>query len=283
MGLYSDLVKSNEPRAKKRFGQHFLRDTGILDRISRLIHPEESDFFLEIGAGDGALSTRLTGHAARFIAVEIDIDRIDLLRQSLAPFDNAEIVQADILAIDLEHLVFPHFKPGHRLRIVGNLPYNIATAIIEKALRAPIPVADMHFMVQLEVAQRIAAEPGTREYGYFSVYCRRHADVNIEFTVSPACFVPRPKVYSAMISLHPKAMRTESGVEPVFVTLCKAAFAYRRKTIENSLGRHPVIGKIARALLERAGIDGTLRAESLSVRDYEILAEIAFNEFSLSS
>jgi 16S rRNA (adenine1518-N6/adenine1519-N6)-dimethyltransferase len=282
MGLYSDLVKSNEVRAKKRFGQHFLRDRGILDRIARLINPGKYDVILEIGAGDGALSARLAGHAARFTAIEVDNDCIELLRKSLASSADVRVIHADILSTDLTTLPSLQIDADQRLRVVGNLPYNIATAIIEYVLKTLIPVEDMHFMVQLEVAQRVTAEPGTREYGYFSVFCQHRADVRLSFKVSPECFVPRPKVRSAMISLHPKGAVLTPAVEPVFETVCKAAFAYRRKTIGNSFERHPVLGTIAHSLLERAGIDRTRRAESLSVREYETMALIAFTEFHLS-
>jgi 16S rRNA (adenine1518-N6/adenine1519-N6)-dimethyltransferase len=283
MGLRSDLVKANETKAKKRFGQHFLRDSGTLSRIVRLIQPEENDLILEIGAGDGALSTRLAERAACHIALEIDRDCIPSLRKSLAPFDNAEIIHADILATDTEDLIARYLKPDQRLKVVGNLPYNIATAIIEKLFQSRIRADEMHFMIQLEVAQRITATPDTREYGYFSVYCQHHSDVRMAFKVSSACFVPRPKVSSAMISMRPKTSQRNEEAESVFVSLCKAAFAYRRKTIENSLGRHPVFAGFTQPLLERASIEGSRRAESLTVREYEVMAQIALNEFLLGS
>ncbi len=274
MGSYPRLVKSNEPAAKKRFGQHFLRDTGVLDRIVRWIQPSETDLMLDIGAGDGALSTRLAPCVARLIAIELDVDCIARLESALANFESAVVINGDILQLDPAELISPYLNTGQKVRVAGNLPYNIATVIIEKLLHAAVPIQDMYFMVQLEVAQRITASPGSREYGYLSVECQHHSDVRMGFKVSPACFVPRPKVGSAMISFHPKKDQLDPAQESGFETLCKASFAYRRKTLENSLRRHPVLGNIAPDLLSEAKIDGSRRAEELSVQEYERLAGI---------
>ncbi|MDM7998287.1 MAG: 16S rRNA (adenine(1518)-N(6)/adenine(1519)-N(6))-dimethyltransferase RsmA [Acidobacteriota bacterium] len=274
MGADPRLVKPNEPGAKKRFGQHFLRDTGVLDRITRWIQPSSGDLFLDIGAGAGALSLRLIPKAARLLSIEIDEDCIPQLQESLSPFPNAVVISGDFLQLKLEDLLAPYLQPGFRLRIAGNLPYNIATAIIERLLHANLPVYDMSFMVQLEVAQRITALPGKREYGYFSVECQHHAEVRFGFKVSPACFVPRPNVVSAMVSFHPKSSSLDSTVEPYFEMLTKAAFSYRRKTLENSLSRHPVLHGFSSLLLKRAGISGSRRAEALSVQEFEHLARV---------
>jgi 16S rRNA (adenine1518-N6/adenine1519-N6)-dimethyltransferase len=280
MGVYSRLVKSNEPRLKKRFGQHFLRDTGVLERIVKWIHPASDDLFCDIGAGDGALSVRLAERVDRLLAIEIDSDCIPSLERLLEHTESATIIAGDILKLDLEELILRYRKPGQKIRIAGNLPYNIATPIIEKVLHSGLPIEDMFFMVQLEVAQRIAAAPGSRQYGYFSVYCQHYAIVQMGFKVSPACFVPRPKVGSAMISFRPKSGPRDLVFESEFDDLCKAAFAYRRKTLENSLCRHPKLGTIARDLLNKAGIDGSRRAEALSVEDYEHLAHVLHAYFS---
>jgi len=189
-------------------------------------------------------------------------------------FVNSVVIAGDFLQLNLEDLIAPHLKPGMRLRVAGNLPYNIATAIIERLLHAKLPIHDMAFMVQHEVAQRITALPGKREYGYFSVECQHHAEVRFGFKVAPACFVPRPHVLSAMVSFHPRPSSLDPSMEPFFEMLTKAAFGYRRKTIENSLSRHPSLHGFSRLLLERAGISGSRRAEALSVQEYEHLARI---------
>jgi len=279
MGVYPRLVKSNEPGPKKRFGQHFLRDTGVLERIVRWIQPTPDDLFLEIGAGDGALSARLAERVARLLAIEVDLDRIPYLESTLAIFKSATVISGDVLQLDLAGLVARYLQPGQKLRVAGNLPYNIATAIIEKLLHGGLPIEDMFFMVQLEVAQRITASPGSRQYGFLSVNCQHRADVQMGFRVSPACFVPRPQVSSAMLSFRPKVNLQDPAFDSDFEALGKAAFSYRRKTLENSLSRHPVFGAISRTLLNRAGIDGARRAEELSVQEYEYLALIFHKYF----
>ena len=280
MGAYLSLVKSNEPNAKKRFGQHFLRDTGVLDRIIRWINPDPENVFLEIGAGSGALSIRLAKSELKLIAVEIDRECIPVLESVLSPFNNATILFEDILSLDLKQFALQYLKPGQKLTIIGNLPYNIATAIIGKMLRSILPIQAMFFMVQLEVADRILAHPRTREYGYLSVECQHHSDVRMGFKVSPACFVPRPKVNSAVVSLHPKPRQHNDAWESIFEELCKASFAHRRKTIANSLRKHPRFGPVTESLLIKTGIDNSRRAEDLSVQEYESLADIYQNEFS---
>jgi 16S rRNA (adenine1518-N6/adenine1519-N6)-dimethyltransferase len=244
MGSYSPLVKPNAIAPKKRLGQHFLRDTGIIDRIVRWMDPGPEDIFIEIGAGDGALSIRLAPRVAKILAIEVDRDCIPILETALSPFDSAEVMQGDILEIKPQLLASALLKTGRKLRVAGNLPYNISTAIIATFLKSGLPIEDMLFMVQTEVAQRITAPPGSRQYGYLSVLCQHHCDVQPGFKISPSCFVPRP------------------------------AFGHRRKTLANSLGRHPVFSGLRDSLLRRAGIDGSRRAEMLSVPEFEILTRV---------
>jgi 16S rRNA (adenine1518-N6/adenine1519-N6)-dimethyltransferase len=245
-----------------------------MGRIVRWIQPTSHDLILDLGAGDGALSVALAPAVARLIAIEMDRDCIPRLEAALAPFKSALAIQADILRMDLAELIHQYLEPDQRLRIAGNLPYNIGTAIIEKLLHLDLPIEKMFFMLQLEVAQRMTAQPGSRHYGFLSVYCQHRSDVRMGFKVSPACFVPRPKVSSATVSFVPKAYPQDSGLELDFVMLIKAAFAYRRKKLENSLRRHSQIRRLLCALLSRAGIDGSRRAEEIAVREYEYLASI---------
>jgi 16S rRNA (adenine1518-N6/adenine1519-N6)-dimethyltransferase len=258
--------------AKKRFGQHFLRDAAICERIVKLVGPLPNDQVVEIGAGDGALSSRIAPLVGRFLAVEVDRDCIPRLRDALSALPSAHVIQADILELNLSDTVHLHFKPDARLRMVGNLPYNIATAIIGMALRTPLPFSDMTFMVQLEVAERIVARPGSKQFGVLSVQCQHHARVGLAFKVPPACFVPRPKVMSAVITVIPRGNIVRREFETLFSGLIQAAFGHRRKTLINSLRFHPELGGIAGVLLEEAGIDGSRRPEDLDVSDYEHLA-----------
>ena len=259
-------------RAKRRFGQHFLRDTGILERIVRLIRPQPGDAVLEIGAGHGALSVQLAPMVAQLVALEIDSDCLAILHAALEPFPSAEVEPGDILTVDLSALA-SRFS-ARRLRVVGNLPYNIATVIIQRMLASDLSFEDMTFMVQLEVAQRITSPAGSRDYGYFSVFCGHRADARLEFKVSPACFVPRPKVTSAIITLRRRQGVFHEEFEGAFEDLAKAAFGHRRKTLVNSLKANPRFSAGTDQLLVAAGIDGRLRPEQLSVADYERLADV---------
>jgi 16S rRNA (adenine1518-N6/adenine1519-N6)-dimethyltransferase len=280
MGVYPRLVKPNAPFAKKRFGQHFLRDRGVIERIVRWICPSRDDVFLEIGAGDGAISGRLAPIVSQLLAVEIDTERTGPLQDTLRPFSSAVVIQGDFLRMDLSELVAKHVKPDQQLRVAGNLPYNIATPIIEKLLHSPqLPIRDMFFMVQLEVAQRITASPHSRQYGYFSVDCQHYAEVEMGFKVSSACFVPRPQVTSSMVALRPKRLKRDPDMESDFENIAKAAFGHRRKTLANALARHSRFGENSRRLLLCAGIDGSRRAEDLSVREYERLASVYHDRF----
>ncbi len=268
-------------RLKKRYGQHFLRDTGIIRRIVDLIKPGPGDLMVEVGAGDGAISMRLAPKVLRLFAIEIDRDVLPSLSLALKPCSNTEIVGQDVLSLDLPALVSPYLAPGVELRFAGNLPYNIGTAIIEKLMALPLPIRDMTFMLQLETADRIVAAPGSKQYGFFSVFCQHNCDIRLAFTVSPACFVPRPRVNSAMIVLRPRGGSRDPRFEDDFLTVTKAAFAYRRKTLANSLQRHAGLGPVAAELLAAAGISGSRRAEDLSVAEYERLTR-AFHRHQTS-
>ena len=176
-------------------------------------------------------------------------------------------------SLDLAEIVSPYLKPDTRLRIAGNLPYNISTVIIEKLLRIDLPIQDMAFMVQLEVAQRITARPGTRDYGYFSLVCQHHSDVRLGFKVSPACFVPRPKVSSAMVSfrLKPKIMGFRSRIG--FRGNRQGSLQLSTKNAGEFSFETPGSGKEILSASNAAGIDGSRRAEELSVLEYEHLAQ----------
>ncbi len=258
--------------AKKRFGQHFLRDTGVLDRICRLFRPEPEDVVIEIGAGDGVLSARLAPSVATLLAVELDADCLPALEHALSAFRSARVVPGDILKLNLENLVQEYLRSGSRLRIVGNLPYNIATAIIRRILLSRLPVSDMLFMIQLEVAERITASPGSKQFGFMSVLCQHFCEGRTAFKVSPSSFVPRPKVTSAVLTLRSVPQSRDPEFEACLVSVLKAAFTHRRKTLANSLRRSTAVGGDPTPLLHRAGIDGSRRPEDLAVEDYERLA-----------
>jgi 16S rRNA (adenine1518-N6/adenine1519-N6)-dimethyltransferase len=257
--------------AKKRFGQHFLRDTGTLDRIARLVGPAPNDLIIEVGAGDGALSMCLAPLVSGLLAIEIDPDCQARLEPNLSRFPAAKIVPEDVLNINLEELVAGEIKPDQKLRVVGNLPYNIATSVIERFLHSKLAIAQMVFMVQLEVAERIIASPKSRQYGYLSVACQRLAEARIHFKVSPSCFVPRPGVTSAVISLRPYTTERDENFEYHFEELVKACFGHRRKTVANSLRRHPKLSLYADKILAECAINPSRRAEELPISEFEKL------------
>lgn len=259
---------------KRHLGQHFLKDTGALERLVRLIQPSLSDVIIEVGAGHGSLSEKLAQKVAHLIAVEIDPDCIAPLEAVLGPSPNVTIVLGDILELDLKALVVTHLKSEQRLRVVGNLPYNLGTAIIERLLQLQVPVDEMVFLLQLEVAERITASPGTHTYGFFTVYCRHCCEPRMGFRIGPACFVPRPKVVSAAVTLKPRPVRWDRDLEESFEELVKAAFAHRRKTLTNSFRYHARIRALSDELLRQAGIDGSIRPERVTVDEYERLARV---------
>jgi 16S rRNA (adenine1518-N6/adenine1519-N6)-dimethyltransferase len=273
------LSSQMKTHAKKRFGQHFLRDTGVLDRIIRLIEPSLDDLIIEVGAGDGSLTARLAPLVSKLLAIEIDRDCLPQLRSNLLQYPAAKIVQADVLSIDIDKMLADEMKPGQNLLVVGNLPYNIATAVIERFLHCRTVIPLMAFMVQLEVAERIVASPGSRQYGYLSVVCQRLAEIKMHLKVSPGCFVPRPKVVSAVISLCPRRQVHNDRFQHCFEELAKAGFSHRRKTLANSFHRHQEIGMHADKILAAAAIDPAKRAEDLSVADYERLTSVWLRSF----
>jgi 16S rRNA (adenine1518-N6/adenine1519-N6)-dimethyltransferase len=258
--------------AKRRYGQHFLRDAGIIDRLIRVIDPSPEDTVLEIGAGEGVLTIRIAPLVGSLAAVEVDNDCIPLLKNNLREHPNVKIVHGDILKLSLSSIFADSRDRSPRFRAVGNLPYNIATPVIEKFLSTPADVEDMTFMVQLEVGQRIAASPGSKEYGFLSVFCQHLAEVDTRFKVPPECFVPRPRVMSVVITLHPRIRNSLPGFYESFVDVTKAAFGHRRKTIANSLRLSMLPAESVEGMLEAAGIAGERRAEDLTVEEYEHLA-----------
>lgn len=253
----------------KKLGQNFLVDANVLSRIAKAARLDEDSCCLEIGPGAGALTAELARRAARVAAVELDRGLIPLLHFTLQAFDNVRIVHGDILKQDLSALTRENFgdKP---FAVVANLPYNITTPVLMKLLGSGLPVAGMVLLIQREVGERLAARPGTKEYGALSLAVQYACDVETLFTVGPNCFMPRPKVESVLVRLK---TRTRPAVEvadkQAFFGMVRALFAMRRKTVLNNLlAYYP--GEDRDALtssLNRAGIRPGARAETLSLAD----------------
>jgi 16S rRNA (adenine1518-N6/adenine1519-N6)-dimethyltransferase len=250
-------------RARKRFGQHFLHDQNIIDRILQSISPQAGENLVEIGPGQGALTWPLLKRCNRLIAVELDRDLVPMLESQSKRYGDLEVINADILEFELASL-----GPGGKYRLVGNLPYNISTPLMFHLLESVKQIQDMHFMVQKEVALRIAAGPGDANYGRLSVMLQYRCACQYLFDVPPASFSPPPKVDSAVIRLTPLAApEHDIGDHGRFAAIVQAAFGQRRKTISNSL--KPVLD---RETIVACDIDPSLRAENLSIADFARLS-----------
>jgi len=253
-----------EHRARKRFGQNFLHDRGIIDRIVRAIHPKAGQRLVEIGPGLGALTLPLLEAAGRLEVVELDRDLIPKLQERCAGHGELVIHSADALRFDFCALA----GAGEKLRLAGNLPYNIPTPLIFHLLDQAKCIDDMHFMLQKEVVDRLAAEPDSSDYGRLSVMVQYRCEVERLFTVPPGAFTPAPKVDSAIVRLAPHAkppveVNDVASLEKVVAQ----AFSQRRKTLRNTLK-----GVLEAAEIEAAGIDPQRRAETLSLQEFAALA-----------
>lgn len=246
-------------RPRKRFGQHFLQDPVVIQRIVDAIAPKSNDRMVEIGAGLGALTTQLLPLLNSLDVVELDRDLIAPLRQACQSLGSLTIHQADALHFDFRQLCsFPH-----RLRIVGNLPYQISTPLLFHLIDQIEIIEDLHFMLQKEVVDRLAASVGTKAYGRLSIMAQYHFLVESLFSVPRQVFHPMPKVTSAMVRLIPQAPTVKAENYDLFSRIVHEAFNYRRKTIHNSLKN-----LIAMDQWPALGIDANLRPEQIAVADY---------------
>jgi 16S rRNA (adenine1518-N6/adenine1519-N6)-dimethyltransferase len=246
---------------RKRFGQHFLHDQGILRRIVECVSPQSGDRMIEIGPGEGAMTLPLLRAAGKLTAIELDRDLIEPLREKSRGIGELEIINADVLNVDFSAL-------GQSLRIVGNLPYNISTPILFHCLEHSSSIRDMHFMLQKEVVERMASEPGSKVYGRLSVMLQAICTVTPLFSVPPGAFRPPPKVDSAVVRLVPKTADQIGIRDPIlFELLVRNSFGQRRKTLRNA-----VQALCTGPDIEAAGLRPDARAEQLAVADFIHLA-----------
>ena len=263
-------------RPKKSFGQHFLHEKRYIDRIVSAIAPRDGDTVVEIGPGEGALTLPLLAAAGRLTAIELDTDLIPALRERAAAVGTLTIIQADVLTVDFTALAQQLGAP--RLRIAGNLPYYISSPILFHCVEHAAAIQDMHFMLQKEVVDRMAAEPGSKVYGRLSVMLQLACRVVPLFDVPPGAFRPPPKVDSSVVRLTPLAPSERHDADPARVhAIVKAAFAQRRKTLANGLKQ--LMGTDA---IRRAGVDPGARAETLAPLDFVRLAKLADDEQAAS-
>lgn len=250
----------NAHRARKRFGQHFLIDERVVDRIVAAVAPRAGDFIVEIGPGREALTGPLAMSGAELTVVEIDRD---LAARLVQRHPDLPVVCADALRVDYADLA-----AGRPYRLVGNLPYNISTPLLFHLLAQRPPPRDMHFMLQQEVVERMCAGPGGKSRGRLSLACENLARVEPLFAVPPAAFEPPPKVESAVVRVIPHAKpRVPSELTERFDRVVSRAFAQRRKTMRNSLR-----GLLDARALEEAGVDPATRPERLTLEQFSSLA-----------
>ena len=256
-------------RAKKRYGQHFL-ESAWADKLVAAIAPAREDRFLEIGPGPGALTLRLAVRTATIVAIEVDPEMVAVLRPKVPA--NVTLVEHDVLEADLGSLV-----GDTPTRVAGNLPYNVASPILFKLLAAytaGVPLRDATLMLQREVAERLEASPGTKDYGLLSIFVQRQAVVRRVLTLPPGAFRPPPKVTSAVVRLEFRPSPVTIRDEEVFAGLVRSIFTRRRKTLNNALA--PFAGErgvSAHDVIRAAGIDGTRRPETLQLAELARLAD----------
>lgn len=255
----------NRHVARKRFGQHFLRDANTVRRIIEAFAPQADDEVLEIGSGNGVLTRELAPRVHRLHAVEIDRDLAAALERELGRQPNITIHNADILDFEIG----PLLEGGRKLRLIGNLPYNVSTPILFRLLQQTRHIRDMCFMLQKEVVERLTAAPGTKAYGRLSVMIQWRCRTQRLFKVPPGAFYPVPKVDSMVIRLEPYAIPPVTVAdEPAFASVVAAAFTARRKTLRNALA-----GMINSEQLEAVGIDPMRRGETLTLAEFAALAD----------
>ncbi|MEE8056731.1 MAG: 16S rRNA (adenine(1518)-N(6)/adenine(1519)-N(6))-dimethyltransferase RsmA [Pseudomonadales bacterium] len=258
------MTKTTEHRARKRFGQNFLHDQGVIHRIARSVHAIADDHIVEIGPGQGALTADILISGCMLDAVELDRDLIPILQRRFVDEPRFRLQQGDALNIDFSFLQ----TDSKKLRIVGNLPYNISTPLIFHLLSQQQLIQDMHFMLQLEVVNRLAASPGNKTYGRLSVMTQYYCSVTSLFAVPPEAFSPKPKVQSAIVRLipHQHLPHPADNVDHL-QSILRIAFNQRRKTLRNSLK-----SEISSEQLEALDINPRARPETLTLQQFVMIS-----------
>lgn len=270
-----DIVDKHGFKFSKSLGQNFLIDNNVIDKIIDGARVKEGDKVIEVGPGIGTLTREMAKRAEKVVAVEIDKNLIPILKETLADFDNTEVVNEDILKVDINKLVDEKLSGGP-VKLIANLPYYITTPIVMKFLEEDIPVTDIVVMVQKEVADRMNAVPSTKDYGALSVAVQYYCDTEIVAKAPRHMFIPQPKVDSTVIGLHIREERKyKADNEQLFFKTVKAAFGQRRKTLLNSLSSMGVLDKAKiKEVLAEAGIDEKRRGETLSIEEFAHLSNI---------
>lgn len=264
---------------QKKYGQNFLIDTGVLDRIITAAEITKEDCVLEIGPGIGTMTQYLAERAGEVVAVEIDQNLIPILKETLAAYDNVTVIQDDILKVDVRKIV-EEKNGGKPIKVVANLPYYITTPIIMGLFEKHIPLKSITIMVQKEVAERMQVGSGTKDYGALSLAVQYYAKPEIVANVPPNCFIPRPNVGSAVIRLtRYEEPPVKTGNEEKMFALIRASFNQRRKTLVNGLTNAPGLGLTKEQVteaLEQMGLPATIRGEALTLEQFASLSDKLF-------
>ena len=270
-----EIIEKYHFNFQKKFGQNFLVDSSILDRIIESAQITEKDCVLEIGPGIGTMTQRLAEEAGEVVAVEIDRNLIQNLQDTLSAYDNVTIINADILKLDLNQIVEEH-NQGRPVKVVANLPYYITTPIIMALFENHIPLQSVTVMVQKEVADRMRVGPGTKDYGALSLAVQYYAKPEIITRVPAACFMPRPNVDSTVIRLERyEKPPVETEDEAWLFAVIRASFNQRRKTLVNGLanaGKLGVSRQQAEEVLTEIGLPATVRGETLTLEQFADLS-----------
>ena len=272
-----EVIQKYDFDFQKKFGQNFLIDERVLEKIISAAEVNKDDFVLEIGPGIGTMTQYLAENAREVMAVEIDKNLIPILSDTLSAYDNVSILNADILKVDIAKIV-EEKNGGKPVKVVANLPYYITTPIIMGLFESHVPIDSITVMVQKEVADRMQSGPGTKDYGALSLAVQYYAEPYVVANVPPNCFMPRPNVGSAVIRLtcH-KQNPIQVQDEKFMFRVIRASFNQRRKTLQNGLGNDaslPVTKEQAKEALEQMGLAPTIRGERLSLEEFARLSDI---------
>ena len=272
-----EIIQKYEFMFQKKFGQNFLIDTHVLEKIISAAGITKNDCVLEIGPGIGTMTQYLAENAGHVVAVEIDRNLIPILKETLADYDNVTVINEDILRVDIKALA-EEYNGGKSIKVVANLPYYITTPIIMGLFESGVPIDNITVMVQKEVADRMKEGQGSKDYGALSLAVQYYAEPEIVANVPPNCFIPRPNVGSAVIRLtRHKEMPVEVKDPALMFKIIRASFNQRRKTLQNGLGNAPELPytkeQIAAAIAEM-GLTPTIRGEALSLAQFAQLSDI---------
>lgn len=270
-----EIIQKYEFAFQKKFGQNFLIDTHVLDKIISAAGVTKDDMVLEIGPGIGTMTQYLAEAAGKVVAVEIDSNLIPILEETLASYDNVTVMNADVLKVDIKQLA-EEYNGGRPIKVVANLPYYITTPIIMGLFEGDVPIDNITVMVQKEVADRMQVGPGSKDYGALSLAVQYYAEPYIVANVPPNCFIPRPNVGSAVIRLtRHKTPPVEVQDTKLMFKLIRASFNQRRKTLQNGLNNSPEIPfskeQIVEAI-ESLGVSATVRGEALTLEQFAALS-----------